>query len=554
MLRKTTFDECKGEKFEELLSGFANLVLRQVLYGRNSKTLPLSAGCEANRLPLLIAHRVLLKARLDQRQNLAAKIVDHEQDISDRRAWLSYTRKQLERHRSPEQHIHDDAESLLRDAWTANPAWADALLRDFPIRSNQPSQKKSHLEQHGGRSVLQVLEDSITKHQTQLSRWESVKASLPAINARPSEARHQARKAQSVPFFDKHKELHAGHSVAKSPKDTLETSNIQRQYDALLTDLNNALSSDEAAHSARDLVADARRNNSPEPAALEPVSARRLPPNASASSNVSIDPSSAFPNDRNDPSDHHPMQQSPAPRSTPLHESTSVRGLPDDETISPELSRLAAAPLPTVVATTRSSSPEEVDDTEQSEQTLPLPTHFSGRGHTLQERTRMSLAGALRDTDSIPSSPIRQEQKPSKQEDAFSASPLENRGNEGSLAQRTRKSMSLLTTIADMKTNRRKSKGPRTSQLYPVDPFETPRRSSSQISLGTPGSNDSTPREKLFSDDADITSVFKSRPKIALSPLISPTRSSLEENSFVVPTDGDLSFDEDDIDLSPTRG
>jgi hypothetical protein len=36
------------------------------------------------------------------------------------------------------------------------------------------------------------------------------------------------------------------------------------------------------------------------------------------------------------------------------------------------------------------------------------------------------------------------------------------------------------------------------------------------------GSDNSIPREELFSQEADYASVFKSRPKIALSPTFSP--------------------------------
>jgi len=57
--------------------------------------------------------------------------------------------------------------------------------------------------------------------------------------------------------------------------------------------------------------------------------------------------------------------------------------------------------------------------------------------------------------------------------------------------------------------------------IYPINQFETP---------GEPQAvpvRNSTPTEKLFSPDADYSSVFKSRPKVALSPVISPDDSSL---------------------------
>ncbi|KAI4255092.1 MAG: hypothetical protein L6R42_006910, partial [Xanthoria sp. 1 TBL-2021] len=51
---------------------------------------------------------------------------------------------------------------------------------------------------------------------------------------------------------------------------------------------------------------------------------------------------------------------------------------------------------------------------------------------------------------------------------------------------------------------------------YPTNQFETPKK---QLE----GLKEMTPPDVLFSPEADYASVFKSRPKIATSPSLSPT-------------------------------
>lgn len=82
------------------------------------------------------------------------------------------------------------------------------------------------------------------------------------------------------------------------------------------------------------------------------------------------------------------------------------------------------------------------------------------------------------------------------------------------LLERTRQSMSLLSPQPTSRPrNSVTSHLPRLSQQFPVNQFETP----------PDRSRASTPRDELFSEDADYASVFKSRPRIATSPHRSPT-------------------------------
>lgn len=149
---------------------------------------------------------------------------------------------------------------------------------------------------------------------------------------------------------------------------------------------------------------------------------------------------------------------------------------------------------------------------------VPAPPKYQS---SLVERTRESMAlakvedrneSSISQAEDVPTLPIR---APGS---LPSGSNLKLTGSE-TLVERTRKSMSLLPV---------KSRAPRTSLLkkpskvYPTNPFGTPKKSHDDM----PGI--STPPEELFSQNAKYASVFKSRPKIALSPAQSPSVSFMD--------------------------
>jgi len=64
----------------------------------------------------------------------------------------------------------------------------------------------------------------------------------------------------------------------------------------------------------------------------------------------------------------------------------------------------------------------------------------------------------------------------------------------------------------------------------------------SRSSLG--GTRDTTPRDKLFEQDAEYASVFKSRPKIAMSPVLSPELDLQMEEAEEFSFEGDIENEE----------
>lgn len=93
-----------------------------------------------------------------------------------------------------------------------------------------------------------------------------------------------------------------------------------------------------------------------------------------------------------------------------------------------------------------------------------------------------------------------------------------------SLAERTRQSMAAITTHTHKPRKSLDLRKQRRMSQFPVNQFETPGKSRLTVPDTRP---DATPVDKLFSEEADYDSVFKTRPKVALSPVWSPDTSSL---------------------------
>ena len=130
--------------------------------------------------------------------------------------------------------------------------------------------------------------------------------------------------------------------------------------------------------------------------------------------------------------------------------------------------------------------------------------------HSLIERTRISMG--------IPSSDIAEvlePRPPSKKENVPKKATTDLRISSISLLERTRQSMSILPAKA------REPQKLRQSQSFPINQFVTPRKQQPNSNNEESG-KDSTPRELLFAEEADYTSVFKSRPRIKISPISSP--------------------------------
>ncbi|TID23766.1 HAUS augmin-like complex subunit 6 N-terminus-domain-containing protein [Venturia nashicola] len=145
----------------------------------------------------------------------------------------------------------------------------------------------------------------------------------------------------------------------------------------------------------------------------------------------------------------------------------------------------------------------------------PSPVKMGPR-MTLTERTRQSMAPVL---------PLRPDED-DKVDSAVFLPEVDNThlSRRMSLADRTRQSMASMTTHTHKSRKSLDLRKQRRTSQFPVNQFETPGKPRLTVSDGRP---DATPVDKLFSEEADYDSVFKTRPKVALSPVWSPDTSSL---------------------------
>ena len=181
---------------------------------------------------------------------------------------------------------------------------------------------------------------------------------------------------------------------------------------------------------------------------------------------------------------------------------------------------------------------EHVEDEAMQDSEFKIPaippekqqTSGAAQRPSLAERTRKSMAfNSMSDIHVVDAEPVivlstihqvADDVKPIEPEEPFD--------RRASLLERTRQSISLAPAQAprSKKSSHTRSR----SSIYPVNQFETPKRGGHRRStLNGIGEEPIdkrivTPMEKLLSPDAEYDSVFKSRPKIAMSPVLSPYR------------------------------
>ena len=161
---------------------------------------------------------------------------------------------------------------------------------------------------------------------------------------------------------------------------------------------------------------------------------------------------------------------------------------------------------------------------------LPEKKAFAAVRPSLVERTRMSMA--FNSSDDIhgilpePSVADSPDKENHSEEDLDSPDILPSFDRRASLLERTRQSISMAPP-PPTKTKKSSHTRSRTS-IHPINQFDTPKKLARRSTIGVEEGDDRmrkvTPLEQLLSPDAEYDSVFKSRPKIALSPVLTPRR------------------------------
>ncbi|CAI6337469.1 unnamed protein product [Periconia digitata] len=620
VLRKTMMDECKGDKFFEVLCMFSTAVLKKVQASKPSrkKATPavanrlanaqnLSSHAQDSLIPLSIVHKAslsnVLKRKDEKRTRFAQfeELLDSKADSINQRLRKS---KETPKSRKPamsEKEV-DSFKQQLKDSWIGDQKWIDVMLHGDDVQAEGAFLARSFRsvwraieqglqpeEASPDMGLMENLQSRVQEQQTRLSRWKSFHAEFQAQGSAPSESDIKPTVAVKEFKFDDHLQLQLPKTFSKnecSPK-----ASLRPEFESILSEMDEELSRVATAKHNRSSLLRSRRQRS----SLESPIRQDMPRKTSRSGIVP--PVEQLRPMKPSPPSEEQYQESVPARQLPVYLRTSNLATPpvdseltlvaapstyDNATIashsseslsdqdhSPHAPNLTSDPLPTITTTLHqqpvtsllpspsptpspSSSPPSAPSYFPSEPPLleapqltseetlaaqivstigdatPSPVKKKQPRLSLMERTRMSMSNTNTFQPIPESPPLPSPSLPTAYEDDEEGLPTTATRPQQSLLERTRQSMATMNppkpraSLAppqhrDMNSSRRKSSR---QSIFPVNQFDTPRsRKSIQAIEESQTELESTPKEDLFSDEVDYDRVFKSRPKIATSPV-----------------------------------
>lgn len=589
MLRKTMLDECKGEKLMEVLLLFSTAVLRRAEASQSNgehqpvsirlATSPLlNVAQQGSLLPLSLALRAdltrLIRVKAEKKarcENFGELLGHKDQQLHER---MTACQKSKQSDISPAEAAA--ITNQLRVNWHGGSKWTDVVLHgdevnpgDMPLK--RPFNEVWNVIANGGSlqteasdsGLLANLEHRVKLQQERLTQWQIFDEKIASTIGPSPQSVPGPDVATAIPGvafrFEKHQTLHLSRGVAVADIEPLPQNSkptVSTPYDSIVEkmkkDIAEASKPTKKRPPAGKISAtgdgiDKQRAAVPRGAINEPKSKaptravsssisphgrveRQLGSSGSrAISEKSTSISSIF-------SPAKPRDPSEQPASLADISITDILGLdklkiendapdaiPGASAVKLEEPRTA----PEIREEVQMNEPGDEENAADAIVTSVLnaaPTPIRPIPLSLAERTRRSMANIR---PPLPQSPLREELSTTPEpEEPESPETFDRRA---SLLDRTRQSLSRLPAQPGVRSKKPITKQPRpSSMMYPINQFETPGNT-----RAVPTRN-STPTEKLFSPDAEYASVFKSRPKIALSPVFSPDDSTLpaiESNS-----------------------
>jgi len=617
ILRKTMLDDCKGDKFLEVLVVFSTAVVRKVAVPRIARTgsqQPVAFGLATETtlgpvgtgslIPLTVAHQASLSSLLRQKIQVKARCQQFSNLLEQKSDQLTQRTMLCNDAAKPALNDEDltNVEKHIKENWPGNSKWPRALLYgddsnpgDQPLRRPFPQvwgviisggTLQANAESTG---LVQDLERRITEQQSRLQKWRSFHQDMSQnafVDGLSNSHGHSARSKTGFEF-QKHVGLQLKQNQTKS-EFSGRRHIANAKLSAIVTDLHQEL--EEASKPMVRLI-DPVKQVLPMEAPIQ----RARPASVSFANHVGgqmgyshnrglsgtvglTRSSTAVPLSRVfSPAKSFRLNS----RSTSNSSTEATNSSVTTHASIPDLAEPTPPPTPKVVlpedhheyqdsystmsgsigsdndVSSINSGDDLAEDIITSVMTAQSPT--PGSRMSLAERTRQSMSQANSNSNSqsnhhlqpYATKPSGQEAHPATAGIAYGIV-AERRT---SLLERTQQSMSNLNL--DPHSRSRKSlslRKSRNSIAFPVNQFETPGRPRPE-----PMRN-ATPTEKLFSEEADYSSVFKSRPRVAYSPGPSPNGEDLpspggiiyeemEDDSMMEDVDGDSW-----IRSSPLRG
>lgn len=657
VLRKTMLDECKGDKFMEVLVVFTTAVLKKRLSTRKSrrKNLPvarqyamatsLSLNQQASLLPLAIAHKAALTNVLRRRDDMRERYMDFG-DLLDQKSHEAVERNEqcgnvLETIEQSEKDFPDatSIKRVLHDNWLGNPEWLEVLVQGDQAESGdalfqrqfediwtrvQLGQEVDEQATHHP-SLLQDLEARVKDQEERLSRWQAFHAKIQESRSDEPAPKAARAKNSSVNFkFEAHQELRLGHTDGRrlDGGENAPVSDLSQSYGSILANMHDDLTAAAKVKSSRPPPKFAHK---PKPSGIpmQPAAQRTAFASKPKAKPEPEAPPSPEPERPSQPSFQRPISpdwfsplkkqpaptdapdygrkelaRSPSPAPTkstfddnhsiyeqyasdtdqdvfyPTHQSAqSVDGEPPSPMytapLSPSLPPSSPDPedllAEQILAGIDAASPSPVKKTQPSQQ----PSYYDEQSQpptpslTLMERTRLTMEGHTTSPAKPPPTPRSIPAADQAKADATAA-----------LIERTRQTMLAMGPPPPPlpAPKRTKSKTKKSGSLFPANPWEDKRKASPLFEEwadsvvageeeGMEGGGRATPKEELFEGGVDEMSVFKSRPKIAASPLMGPEGddgvSELGDEGLDGGVEGEDEEDEDGylgVESSPLKG
>ena len=558
ILRKTMFDDCKGERLQELLASFSTLVLRKVLAtgkagkasiaGRLAIAKKVTAVEYESFLPLAVAHRASLTALLRRKSELRGRYMNFgktlnskEQELDRRFETVMETQNFLDGNTIPdhtvsrlskqfEKHWHGDSrlvhlivngeEEGLRDSLLDNP-----FPEVWPRVSDGTYDVTILTSQQG---LLKDLEKRVVDQEKRLNHWKEFKDAMRSDGKPAAKSKHdltltrtktndsELQRERDFVFSPRKSPRKSAWGIEESPKHMSPTIADNNQDDAqsMLRKLRSSkenlhrveASKSQAPHLITSIPPRISDQNRMDESSFSEVSSRHLN-KAEATTRVSYVETSDVQVTLSGDRFERPSPLANREGGPHLNKKNPV-------TSAENLSRNPAPAKGTQDCTFTSNEPDEddllaeqiVSTTMNAAPTPAKPTL------SLVERTRKSMAFAspvgLQRLATEEKSPLAHSSLNAAKAEA---PPRPSFPNQGNLLERTRQSISLVPPQPRKSMHNR-----RTSKNYPTSQFETPEKQQTYV-------NELTPPEELFSPGAGYDSVFKSRPKIAFSPSASPS-------------------------------
>jgi hypothetical protein len=529
ILRKTMLDDCKGTKFEEVLAIFSTAILRKVVIEdgegpglRLAFAKSLTQPEYESLVPLILAHMSSLNT-MTQRKARIRRNCDQFSRLLDEKAAELANRPQK---KSPPTEEPADSDKLVQEVkanWFGSEDWANTLLYggsrssadgflELPFEeawSRADRGNINDLNKPRASDLLLDLELRLSQQRDRLRRWQQFREDIQkSEDENGLKEAQQGRSKNKGLVFREHQTLTVA-SISKSVRLSMGGRGVlDERHEDILSSMKEALAKikGKTAHRVRLETQDAprtkiyRRESTQVTTMLSPIP------------------------------DEDDRFRAPSPNitiTTPDHESRPATPEVDPEANYSSRPSSGSDEHAPPIAAYDAESPSKDDALDRQQSPSPEP-------------------------DLPPLPTTRTEPRPS------------------TLIERTRQSMSLLPP--PQATSRSRQSGafrrlPRQSQYFPVNQYQTPPRQQPQRQpqqqqdqerLQRPAdppsrSGASTPRDELFSEDVDYDSVFKSRPRVANSPLFSPTvhvgLDEIEDESG--DGDGDVTLDFAMMDSSP---